>query len=59
MYDTSGVNCALNKPATQSSTYILHDWGPDPASKAVNGNLNDFSCTVEEAGNTMNGLNQI
>ena len=43
--DTSGVNRALNKPATQSSTH-----GSDPASKAVNGNLNDFSHTNYDAG---------
>ena len=55
VYDTSGVNRALNKPATQSSTFAVGD----PASTAVNGNLNDFSHTLEEAGNTMNGLNQI
>ena len=55
VYDTSGVNRALNKPAIQSSTFAVGD----PASKAVNGNLNDFSHTLEEAGNTMNGLNQI
>jgi hypothetical protein len=41
---TSGVNRALNKPATQSST-------SDEASKAVNGNLDDFSHTNNEAGN--------
>ena len=43
VFDTSGVNHALNKLATQSSTYIGHSWGSDPASKAVNGNLGDFS----------------
>ena len=50
VYDTSGVNRALNKPATQSSTATGHSWGPDPASKAVNGALNDFSHTNEDAG---------
>ena len=50
VYDTSGVNRALNNPATQSSTYTGHNWGPDPASKAVNGVLNDFSCTNDDAG---------
>ena len=55
VYDMSGVNRALNKPAIQSSTFAVGL----PASKAVNGDLNDFSCTFEEAGNTMNGLNQI
>ena len=59
MFGTSGVNRALNKPATQSSTYIEHSWGSDPASNAVNGNLNDFSHTNNDAGMcTMNGLNQ-
>ena len=51
VYDTIGVNRALNKYATQSSTYIEHSWGPDPASKAVNGDLNDYSHTNSEAGN--------
>ena len=50
VYDTSGVNRALNKLATQSSTWIFHDWGPDPASKAVNGRLSDFSCTYNDLG---------
>jgi hypothetical protein len=50
VFDTSGVNRALNKPATQSSTYDGHHWGPDPASKAVNGNLNDFSSTKNDVG---------
>jgi hypothetical protein len=45
VYDTSGVNHALNKLATQSSTHI------DPASNAVNGDLNDNSHTDSEAGN--------
>jgi hypothetical protein len=43
VFDTSGVNRALNKPATQSST-------SDEASKAVNGNLNDNSDTNYDAG---------
>ena len=51
VFDTSGVNCALNKSATQSSTYIGNSWGSDPASKAVNGDLNDFGHTLQEAGN--------
>ena len=50
MYDTSGVNRAFNKPAIQSSTYTGHNWGPDPASKAVNGVLNDYSHTNNDAG---------
>jgi len=57
VFDTSGVNHALNKLATQSSTYIGHSWGSDPASKAVNGNLGDFR-TMKQVF-TMNGLNQI
>ena len=50
VFDTSGVNRAFNKPASQSSTWIFHDWGPDPALKAVNGRLSDFSCTYNDAG---------
>jgi hypothetical protein len=50
VFDMNGVNRALNKPANQSSTYTLHDWGSDPASKAVNGNLTDFSCTNFDEG---------
>ena len=45
VFDTSGVNRAMNKPATQSSTD-----GSNPASKAVNGELTDFSHTHYEAG---------
>jgi hypothetical protein len=48
VFDTSGVNIALNKSATQSSTDTGHSWF---ASKAVNGNLNDFSHTDNDAGN--------
>ena len=44
VFDTSGVNRALNKPATQSSF-------SSPASNAVNGNLNDMSHTNIDAGN--------
>ena len=44
VFDTSGVNHALNKLATQSSTY----W--DPASKAANGYHNDWSHTNNDAG---------
>jgi hypothetical protein len=47
VYDTSGVNNrALNKSASQSSTYI--DSLPY---KAVNGDLNDYSHTNHDAGN--------
>jgi hypothetical protein len=45
VYDTSGVNRALNKPATQSSTTASGE-----ASKAVNGALNDNSHTNADAG---------
>jgi hypothetical protein len=45
VFDTSGVNRALNKPATQSSTYYYY-----PASKAVNGDRNDYSHTNNDAG---------
>jgi hypothetical protein len=53
VFDTSGVNRALNKSATQSSTDIGHSWGSDsdPASNAVNGNLNDSSHTNWQTGN--------
>jgi hypothetical protein len=50
VYDTIGVNHALNKAASQSSTFNLHYWGSDPASNAVNGALYDYSHTHEEAG---------
>jgi hypothetical protein len=50
VYDTIGVNLALNKAASQSSTFNLHYWGSDPASNAVNGALSDYSHTHEEAG---------
>jgi hypothetical protein len=50
VYDTSGVNRALNKLASQSSTYTQHYWGSDPASKAVNGVLYDYSHTNNDAG---------
>jgi hypothetical protein len=46
--DLNGVNVALNKPATQSSTFQLSG----PASKAVNGVFNDqmdYSITKNEA----------
>jgi hypothetical protein len=46
VFDTSGVNRALNKLATQSSTTTPGD----EASKAVNGNLNDNSHTNNDAG---------
>ena len=45
VFDTMGVNRALNKPATQSSTWFGAD-----ASNAVNGNLNDISHTNNDAG---------
>jgi hypothetical protein len=45
VFDQSGVNVALNKTATQSSTV-----GSETASKAVNGNLNDRSHTDLNAG---------
>ena len=49
VFDTNGVNRALNKLATQSST-TSGSWGSDPASKAVNGNLNDWSHTNNDLG---------
>jgi hypothetical protein len=45
VFDTSGVDRALSKTATQSSTSQGY-----PASKAVNGDLGDFSHTDNEAG---------
>ncbi len=41
MFDQNAVNRAQNKPATQSSIDA-------PASRAVNGDLNDFSHTYLE-----------
>ena len=43
VFDQNGVNRALHKPATQSSTH-----GCFEAPKAVNGDLNDFSHTLED-----------
>ncbi len=40
VFDKNGLNVALNKVATQSTTATGH-----PASNAVNGNLEDFSHT--------------
>jgi hypothetical protein len=48
---TSGYNRAFNKLASQSSTFTLHSDGSSPASSAVNGNLDDFSHTKNDAGN--------
>ena len=45
VYDSTGTNVALNKVAVQSSTYSTF-----PASKAVNGALDDFSHTNQEQG---------
>jgi hypothetical protein len=55
VFDTSGVNCALNKPASQSSTDNLVLWSASNAvngkshSHAVNGRY-DLSITESEAG---------
>ena len=46
VFNRNGVNVALNKTATQSSTPA----GYPPASKAVNGDLTDSSVTNWEAG---------
>jgi len=59
VFDTSGVNRALNKSATQSSTWIFHDWGPDPASKAVMADCLILVVPTMMQVCTMNGLNQI
>ena len=48
VYDHAGVNRALDKPATESSIY--NTGNPDDAMKAVNGNLNDITHTLREAG---------
>ncbi len=45
VFDKNGVNVALNKTATQSSTET-----GSPPSKAVNGDLTDSSVTNWEAG---------
>ena len=45
VFDKNGINVALNKVATQSSTITGY-----PASNAVNGNLEDFSHTDNEIG---------
>ncbi len=41
MFDHNNVNVALNKPASQSSTFSWH-----VALSAVNGNFYDFSHTT-------------
>ena len=43
VFDYSNENRALNKPATQSSSHVHY-----PASLAVNGNLDDFSHTLNQ-----------
>ena len=53
VYDSTGTNVALNKPAIQSSTYSGHVSHDFPASKAVNGARDDFTHTNDETG----GLN--
>jgi hypothetical protein len=42
VFDQNGLNLALNKPATQSSTNSYPANVPRPASNAVNGELTDF-----------------
>ena len=54
VFDTNGVNRALSKPATQSSTYIVSEYNFS-ASNAVNGIITidgheDMSHTENEAG---------
>ena len=49
VFDTRGVNRALNKPASQSSNHPGFGWS---ASNAVNGNFNDFSHTKSEDAGT-------
>ncbi len=48
VFDKNGVNRALNKPATQSST--LNELNANDASRAVNGVLNDLTHTKNDAG---------
>ncbi len=45
VWDQNGMNVALNKTATQSST-----WPGYPASNAVNGDMTDYSHTSEDTG---------
>jgi hypothetical protein len=45
VFDQNGVNRALNKLATQSSTANSYPDSYYPASKVVNGNLDDWSLT--------------
>ncbi len=45
MFDQNGINMALNKAATQSSTGTPGVGWKRSASNAVNGNLNDMSHT--------------
>ena len=55
MFDKNGVNVALSKTATQSSTGQFPDGVFHPASEAVNGNVTDFgSFTGYEAGKYFN-----
>ncbi len=42
VFDQNGLNLALNKPATQSSTNSYPTGVLRPASNAVNGELTDF-----------------
>ena len=46
VYDRSGINVALNKPSTQSSS----PYGQHEASKANNGNMDDYSKTQNDQG---------
>jgi len=50
VFDTSGVNRALNNPASQSSTNSNLVFGLCSASNSVNGNFNDISITESESG---------
>ena len=49
VFDQNGSNVALNKPATQSSTYIENNLYY-PASNAVDGNTTTFSKSLSESG---------
>jgi hypothetical protein len=50
VFDDKGINRAVFKPATQSSTYSDTTVGYYPASLAVNNDTGTFSHTLSEAG---------
>jgi hypothetical protein len=63
VFDQNGVNVALNKAATQSSTYIGYDANWD-AANAVDGdtaiaNAYSMSSTLRELGKYLSSLNKL